>query len=291
MPLSYVDAAEPIDPYSSPGGLYDALFGPTFVPPDMGGMPDPVAEAARAKRASVVDLVRGDTQRLMARVGAYDRQRIEAHLEGLDALYKKITAVETTSNPVSCSKPDPLNPSQNAGGNYSGENERAEVFVDLLHMALACDLTRVATLAISEPMSMMVVPGNVTGIADNQNKDLHELGHSSTVENHARGFAWHTKHLARLLEKLKSTPDATGNFLDNTVVVFLTESGSGAGAPHNTEGMAVVVAGGKGRIRQGEHIVATGEHPVRAIVSAMNAVGVTATGLGEVQGNIPSLLV
>ena len=137
---------------------------------------------------------------------------------------------------------------------------------------------------------MMVVPAGVTGVPEDENKDLHELGHSSTLENHARGFAWHSKHVARLLEKLKNTPDVTGNFLDSTVVVFLTEGGCGPEAPHNTEGMAVVVAGGKGRIRQGEHIVASGEHPVKVLVSAMNAVGVQATGLGEVQGNIPSLL-
>lgn len=287
VPLSYQGKASPIDPTSSPAGLYDKLFG-SFVPE--GDMPDPAAEAEKAKRASVVDLVRGDTKRLIARVGAHDRQRLEAYLESLDALHKKITAMDPGPVSGSCSKPDPVGSSPDPGGSYSGEDERAEVFVDLLHMALACDLTRVATMAISEPMSMMVVPASVTGIAANENKDLHELSHSSTLANHARGFAWHTKHFARLLEKLKNTPDGAGTFLDSTVVVFLTEGGSGKGAPHNTENMAVIVAGGKGHIRQGEHIVAAGEHPVNVLVSAMNAVGVNATGLGEVQGNVPSLL-
>ncbi|NUP04695.1 MAG: DUF1552 domain-containing protein [Polyangiaceae bacterium] len=290
VPLSYNDDADPIDPYSSPQGLFDTLFGSTFVPPGEDSEPDPAAELARAKQASVIDLVRGDTNRLVARVGAQDRQRLEAHLEGLDTLYKKITATSPTPVTNSCSKPA-APPSLEVGGSYSGEDARAEVFVDLLHMALACDLTRVATIAVSEPMSMMVVPADVTGIPSGENKDLHELGHSSTSQNHARGFAWHTKHLARLLDKLKNTPDVTGTFLDNTVVVFLTEGGSGQGAPHNTEGMSVIVAGGKGRIRQGEHIVATGKHPVNVTVSAMNAVGVSASGLGEVQGNIPDLLV
>ena len=290
LPVSHADKGSAIDPYSSPAGLYGALFG-SFVAPGEGGEPDPAAAIAQAKRMSVLDLVRGDTKRLIQRVGAHDRQRLEAYLEALDALYKKISAMGPGPVTSSCTKPDALGPSGDVGGSYSGEDERAEVFVDLLHMALACDLTRVATMAISEPMSMMVVPSKETGIAEGENKDLHELSHSSTLQNHARGFAWHTKHVARLLEKLQSTPDGDGTFLDSTVVVFVTEGGCGQGAPHNTEGMAVVVAGGKGVIRQGEHIVAAGEHPTKVLVTAMNAVGVPVTGLGEVEGNIASLLV
>lgn len=290
VPVSYKGKQSAIDPYSSPVGLYETLFG-SFVPPGEGGAPDPAAEIAAARRASVLDLVREDTKRLIQRVGAYDRQRLEAYLEALDELRKKVGAMDPSPATPACAKPDPVGSSDDAGGSYGGEDERAEVFVDLLHMALACDLTRVASMAITEPMSMMVVPAKVTGIADNENKDLHELGHSSTLENHARGFAWHAKHVARLLEKLKNTPDGAGNFLDSTVVVFVTEGGSGQGAPHNTEGMATIVAGGKGLIRQGEHIVAQGEHPVKVLVSAMNAVGVPATGLGEVQENLPALLV
>lgn len=290
VPVSYKKNGVPIDPYSSPAGLYNTLFGPGFVPPGEGDMPDPAAEAAKAKRANVVDLVREDTKRLILRVGAHDKQRLEAYLEALDELYKKITAMQAAPVTGSCSKPGAVGSPQDVGGSYSGEDERAEVLVDLMHMALACDLTRVASVALCEPMSMMVIPAEVTGIAPGENKDLHELGHSSTLENHARGVAWHTKHLARLLDKLKSTPDTGGTFLDSTVVVFLTEGGCGSGAPHNTEGMAVVVAGGKGHLRQGEHIAAPGKHPVQAIVSAMNAVGVPAAGLGEVQGNIPDML-
>jgi hypothetical protein len=289
VPVSYKGKQSPIDPYSSPAGLYQALFG-SFVPPDENGMPDQAAQIAAAKRGSVLDLVRGDAKRLIDRVGAHDKQRLEAYLEALDELRKKVEVVDPGPVTSVCEKPDPVGPSDGAGGSYGGEDKRAEVFVDLLHMALACDLTRVASVAISEPMSMMVVPADITGIPSNQNKDLHELSHSSTLQNHARGFAWHTKHLARLLEKLKNTPDGAGTFLDSTVVVYVTEGGSGQGAPHNTEGMAVLVAGGKGMIRQGEHIAAQGSHPVQVLVSAMNAVGVPATGLGEVQGNIPALL-
>ena len=289
VPVSYKGKKLPIDPYSSPVGLYDALFG-SFVPPGEDGGPDPSAQIAAQKRGSVLDLVRDDTKRLLGRVGAYDRQRLEAYLEALDALRKKVEAVDPGPVTSVCEKPDAVGPSDSVGGSYGGEDKRAEVFIDLLHMALACDLTRVATVAVSEPMSMMVVPASITGIAAGENKDLHELSHSSTLQNHARGFAWHTKHVARLLEKLQSTPDGTGTFLDSTVVVYVTEGGCGSGAPHNTEGMAVVVAGGKDRIRQGEHIVAQGQHPVKVLVSAMNAVGVEATGLGEVQGNVPALL-
>ena len=52
--------------------------------------------------------------------------------------------------------------------------------------------------------------------------------------------------------------------------------------------MAVCVAGGAGGLVQGEHVVATGLHPVNVLNTAMKAVGVD-EDLGEVTGTVPGL--
>ena len=45
------------------------------------------------------------------------------------------------------------------------------------------------------------------------------------------------------------------------------------------------------RQRQGEHVVAPdGSHPANVLVTLMNAVGVSTSALGDVQGTIPGLL-
>ena len=92
--------------------------------------------------------------------------------------------------------------------------------------------------------------------------------------------------------------DNGGSLLDSCAMVFLIEGGfrSGTGSvpggqSHTTENMACLVAGGAGGLRQGEHVVAPdGSHPANVLVTLMNAVGVSTSALGDVQGTIPGLL-
>jgi hypothetical protein len=136
-----------------------------------------------------------------------------------------------------------------------------------------------------------------------QASDLHEIGHHGvpgpnvTVEV-SKAIAWHMKHFAYLIGKLKGTAEGTGNVLDNTVAVMLHEGGHGFDpasgkqwSSHSTENMACLIAGSAGGLKPGKHVVATGKHPANVLVSAMNAAGVASTSLGEVTGNVPELFV
>ena len=57
---------------------------------------------------------------------------------------------------------------------------------------------------------------------------------------------------------------------------------------HTTENMAMLLAGGGGGLRQGEHIAAPAglDHPVNVQLTAMKAVGVDPGSMGEVTGTI-----
>ena len=54
--------------------------------------------------------------------------------------------------------------------------------------------------------------------------------------------------------------------------------------------MACLIAGRSGGLAPGRHVVASGKHPANVLITAMNAVGVPAASLGEVNGAIPALL-
>jgi hypothetical protein len=58
---------------------------------------------------------------------------------------------------------------------------------------------------------------------------------------------------------------------------------------HCTDNMACLIAGNVGGLHAGQHIPAPGMHPANVLVTAMNAVGVPTTALGEVSGEIPGL--
>jgi len=286
-------------PIASPRIAYDSLF--------TGFTPDDPAEIERRRfmlerDGSVLDLVDRKAQRLMSRVSAADRLRLERHFDEIRALERRIA--ETPPDPMgACALlPDPGEDAPIAilgggGGDstdtgYADEEHRASVLFDLLHMAFTCDLTRSATLMFTFAQSFMnmgPLMGNYT--------DLHNLGHGGgDADDTSDAYAWHVRHLARFVAKLRDTPEGDGSVLDNTVVVFVTEGGWGydpegdsADTAHSSENMIALVAGRAGGIARNRHIVATDAHPASVILTAMHAVGVDG-GLGEISATVPSLL-
>jgi hypothetical protein len=292
--MSYTAARRPIEPTISPKLAFDSLFG-NFV--QTGPTADPEAEFDRRARKSILDLTAGNTERLMKKLGKPDQERMGAHLEQIRDLERRIAALPPAITQT-CRKPtDPgSDPPINVGASYSGEKERARVFGDLVHLAFACDLTRVATLMYSMPQSHMSA-GPVTG--GRYTIDLHELGHSiRTAEAVASGMVWQVEAFARLVKNLQDTPEGAGNMLDNAALLLLNEAGHGnnyeetpieRNATHSTENMACLIAGRAGGLKPGKHIVTNKAHPAQVTIAAMKAVGLATDTLGEVNGSLPAL--
>lgn len=287
----------------SPKQAYDALFY-NFAPPD-----DAAAAAAQdfawRQRKSVVDLVKNRADALVQKLGGADRQRIQRHLDEINDLEKQISTLPPAPGGQCQQFPDPgtdptLGGNQPDGGysqnvGYSGEEERARTFMDLIHMAFTCDLTRVGAVLLTMAQShlnMFQLTGHTT--------DLHEIGHNGPssvgTQSVAEANAWHFKHFAYLVDRLRGTPEGNGTVLDSCGLLLLFEGGHGfdsstgnQNSSHSTQNMALAVAGGAGGLVRGHHIVATGMHPGNAILTVMNAVGVGGTTFGEVSGTIPAL--
>jgi hypothetical protein len=305
---------EEVPPTSSIKTAYQSLI-TGFTPPD----PE-LAEQAQfllERRKSVIDLVRGDTEALVPRLGAADRIRLERHLDELRGLELRLNAVmppqTAACQPVADPGDDPPiggaveNGEQGTGGGYndanaaySNEELRATVMVDLIHMAMACDMARVANLMFTYSQCFL----NMKALYDYPT-DLHEMSHYSMGGGQAGndaiadGVAWHVKHWARLLQKLRDTDDVDGSsMLDSTSAILCFEGGVGydpeqdmQGSPHSTENMIMLIGGRAGGLNAagGRVIHRPGEHPVKTIHTAMRAVGVEEE-LGEVTGYYPELL-
>ncbi len=306
---------EQVPPVTSPRLAFETLFS-GFVPPDP-------AEALAAQRLldmrrSVVDLVADDASALIKRLGQADKIRMQRHFDELRALENKLDALQLPGVPACEMLPHPgddppigdaIDPSgggnynsyyENANG-YSNEDLRAEIMTDLIHMAFTCDLSRVASFMITYAQCFMNM-----FTALNMPSDLHEITHGSIGDSEdemqdalADCAAWHVKHYARLVEKLRDTPDIDGApLLDSTAVVlafeggwgFDLESGSNS-SPHSTENMVMLVGGNAGRLHDtpGRHIRAQGAHPAAVLNTVLGELGVTET-LGEVDGTVPALL-
>lgn len=292
--------AQQIQPVVSPRQAFSQLFG-NYTPPNVDPTQAAAANRALRMRKSVVDLVKGDAERLVPKLGKADQARIGRHLDELRDLEKRIDAIPPVQAGI-CQPPSDPGADPALGGNqgdnydqnlgYSGEEQRAQVFADLIHMALACDLTRVASLQYTMFQSHMSMYQTIQ-VAN----DLHEIGHSGAgTAGMAKAHAWHMKHWAYLINKLKGTPEGSGTMLDNTALVFLFEGGHGYDpssgkqySSHSTERMIALVAGRAGGLKPGKHVVATGKHPANVLISAMKAAGYSGSSLGEVNGAMPEL--
>jgi len=287
------------EPQASPRLAFDSIFtGFTSADP---------AEAARRKALldqdkSILDLVRGRAQALLQRLGTADRRRVERHFDEIRDLEVRIAEIPDVAATGGCrmledpGADDPVSTTQRGLVEdsiprylgYANEEKRARVMSDLLHVALTCDLTRSATLAYTFAQCFI----DTQALLGIQQTDVHELGHGAgSDEDKADAFAWHVKHFAYLVGKLRDTPEGAGSVLDNTVMVFMPEGGWDDGDPHTGENMAVLIAGRAGGLQPGQHVSATGRHPASVLISAMNAAGVATETLGEVSGQIPELFI
>lgn len=306
--LSWKDAGLPQPPTFSPRVAYNELFMGAPLP-SSGPASDP-AEVKRAqlmikRKRTVLDLVIGETQALIGRLGASDRQRMERHLESIRQLERGLVSVSGAGpsgtgpgRPADPgSDPDiapPIKRGYTPAAGYSDEDRRAEVFADLVAYAFATDTARVSSFMLT----MWKCYINMINMGG-WRSDMHELTHGAAgkdgLDAVADSVSWLVRLWGKLVVKLKALPEAGGTVLDSSALVLLFEGGWGRGegktlTAHSTENMVALIAGRAGGLKSGLHVSAPGRHPASAVLTAMKAAGAATDKLGEIAGDIPGLL-
>lgn len=311
--ISYRGGEDPVEAQVSPQVAYQSLF--SNYSPDVQET-DAVFDLRKRARLSVLDLVGDKRERVLQGLSASDKQRIERHYDELRDLERRIDGAMDLAGGA-CAVPmdpgaDPAIGGDNAGSDsgsiatntgYSNEGLRTRLLADLVHMAFACDISRVFSLQITVFQSHMNVFSLTSDMGLPIRADLHEVGHNGDADNRGQlpvstCLKWHVEHYAYLLDKLRQTPEGDGNLLDNSAIVFLPEAGHGTqlddgqsqNQGHSVENMVMLLAGRAGGLQMGTHIDGSGYHPAQALLTAMRAVGYESDDFGEVSGTIPGLL-
>src|SRR5438445_12790230 len=89
---------------------------------------------------------------------------------------------------------------------------------DLQVLAFQSDLTRVITLMVGHEHSGMTYPQ--IGVPDAHHPISHHQQEPEKVAKAAAINAYHVRMFARMLDKLKATPDANGTLLDYVTVWY-----------------------------------------------------------------------
>lgn len=268
--MSYAGPGQLVSPDDDPGHAYSRLFGDF-----MGG--DQAAAALRARRQRVVDLLVDEASALRARLGTEERPKLDAHLEALAKVEKGLMGGAGCGLPP---QPDPLNSQDNASFPAVTSAQ-----IDLMVTALACDMTRVASLQCSHTVSPTVCSW-VNGITEGH----HSLSHidDSNMAGVGQFIAcerWFAEQFLYLVQQLAATPEAdgSGSLLDNSVVLWAKEMGDSRA--HVCKGVPFVLAGGAGgRFKTGRYLQYAGDTHGKLLVSICQAMGVDVQTFGNPTG-------
>lgn len=270
-------------PESSPKALFAMLFG-SVPAPSSGGASGPTS--AQRKQQSVLDFILADANTLSRKVSAADRIRLDQHFTEIRELEARLSAVPPVAT-AACTIPtgpsDPALGSTGSFGGWSNETLRGDLMADMLALAIACDTTRAISLMVSYEQSFLKTQDPTCPYPD-----MHQTGHSGTQQNVAANSSWHVGRFAKMVKSLADRPEGGGTLLDSTVVVQVFAEGNNS---HNCQDMSVLIGGIPSKLKMGQSIASNGAHPAQLMVSAMQAVGLSATKLGEVSGAFSPILV
>lgn len=236
--LAYAGANRPIPPQTDPYGMFSRIFGS-----------EEASSRSQRRRALVLDRVRSQYERLHGRLGKRDQERLQSHVESIQAIEAQLRAPDIVYSDQ-CTKPvlaSGLDPKANDQIPKVGR-----VQMDLLASALACDATRVSTLMYTHSVSTAIyswlsaeVRTKSYAIRDGH----HDIAHKGNEEEIyvAQNTAINTYlmgELAYLVDQLKARPEGDGSVFDRTIIMYVNEHATGN--DHRREDMPyLLIAGSK----------------------------------------------
>lgn len=228
----YRAANEPLPPEDSPYKVFTRLFGDF-------GADTAELEKLFQRRRSVLDHVGAELDAMKALHGAEDRHKLEQHHEHVRTIEKRLT--QDHDYAAACVAPDL--PEGVAYQNQGAWQKVSRMQIDLMVMALTCDMMRVASLAWGRSISQQKYP--FINVPDAHHDLSHKGdGDASAVAKLVKINAWHAGEMKYLIDQLKQIPEADGTLFDNSLVVWGNELGKGNN--HSHRDLPFVLAGSAG---------------------------------------------
>lgn len=258
-----------------PVAIYTRLFGTATM-----GTTDQITRALMSQK-SVLDFVMNDYTDLQGRLGSADKGKLDQHLTNIRDIEKRLSQmISTPGGGGTCpgrTTITPMTPARTQCLRDQDLRTPAELMnqtpnfcvtdyvgigkmqLDLMVLALTCDLTRVASMQWSTGESTVIHTWLNQPIQFMGTKEHHMLTHNESpaatlqgskvsIENQGiiRGdlahiHNWYATQFAYLIGKLKAVQEGNGTLLDNTLMFWSNELG--VGGTHEYSNVPYVLAG------------------------------------------------
>ena len=220
---------------ASPDIAYQQLFGSAIAS-------DQRAQVQYELKSNLLDFMVGDIRKLNRALPATEREKMGHYLNAFEELRVRRERLTSMTEQIRQSAPK-------FGDRFTSKRPaiRQQAHIDLTAAALISGITNVVTLRLD----------NISTIYDDlglSEKSVHGIGHNEVCNGNSSEEArdiirlHHMRLLADLAGQLKAIPEADGTLLDNTSIIYLSDSGN----EHHgnlTDWPYIVIGGNGGRIK------------------------------------------
>lgn len=288
--VSYPSAGQSLAPEDDPMRAFSRLFagGSTG---SSGDQPSPEA----LREVSVIDGMLDELKAFQAKLGNTDKAKVDLHLTSLREVEQRIKQDLQSNNPppaATCAQPQLDTRGLGSQALYEPARfpDALRTQVDLMVLAMQCNLTRVGVIQGSHHTSELIM-------SRFEGTDMHDPGfdmrsHQAShygphhdrsrreFSDYVKQRTWWSTQFAYLLDSLAARPEGTGTMLDNSIVVMCTEVCDGN--THLHDDMPIVVAGGGGGALKTGRLIQPGYRRHGQLWAALShAMGHPINGFGD----------
>jgi hypothetical protein len=218
--------------HGSPDIAYEQLFG-SAVSSNAG------SEKRFKMQGNLLDFMVGDIKKVTKAIPSSEHGKMDAYLHAFEELQVRHSKLSSMKEQVAANAPG-----------YSDkftsmvEEVRQEAHFDLATAALIAGLTNVVTIRLDN----VDMTYKRLGIDQHNHGIGHDEGTKSQSEYRDIIQQHHSELLATMANKLRAVPEGDGNMLDNTMIIFLSDSSDN----HHGSGMEwpyLIVGGGGGKLK------------------------------------------
>ena len=293
--ITYPVGGSTMAPEDDPRRAFTSLFGSGGVSTGDGGSTE--VDPAVSRKRSVLDAVMDDIHTLQSQLGTTEKEKLDLHLTSLRELEGRLDPGGSGGGGGSTDWGGCDEPSVEVGGLTDDNLYDPTVFpvtldaqIDIAVQAIACGMTRVATIQCSHHTSELVMsrfpgtemydPGyDMRSHQASHYGSSHDWGSREFVAFEQQRRYW-VDRFVTMLAKMDSIPGRTGTLLDDSIVVLCTEVCDGNTHAHHD--LPVVVAGGGGgALRTGRLLWTSGARHGDLWVALARAMGEDLWNFGD----------
>lgn len=220
---------------ASPDIAYEQLFGSAIAN-------SPVAKKRQGLQAHLLDFMVDDIKKLEKTLPGQEREKMGHYLNAFEELQVRREKLSGMGDQIRAAAPE----FTDRFTSKSPETRQA-AHLDLTAAALISGITNVVTMRLDN------ISTNYAGLGLSD-KNVHGIGHGEDCNGKSPEQArdiirlHHMQLLADLAAKLKAVPEGDGTMLDNTTIIYLSDSGNGHHGNLN-EWPYIIVGGSGGRLK------------------------------------------